>query len=103
MKYGFYLWAFRRDCFMESTAKNRTNALATEFGQKLKKRMGLDDCSVSPAEVEYIKSAMHPACMEVKTIESGAFAGNKYITISGDGFSLGTDACPDPFAVCAIV
>lgn len=102
MKKGFYIRAYGKDCFIESTAKNRTNALALEFVNKIQNKLNRFS-NIDNATIEHVRKNMQPATMEVKTIKNGAFAGLQYININGDSFSFGCDPCENPFNVCVIV
>lgn len=102
MKKGFYIRAYGKDCFIESTAKNRTSALALEFINKIQNRMNRFS-NIDNATVEYVRHTMQPATMEVKTIQNGEYAGLQYIVFDGDLFSYGCDPCENPLDVCMIV
>lgn len=102
MRRGFYMNVYGMDCFMESESKNRTKALALDFVNKIQNKLNRFT-NVSDADIEYIRKGMQPATMEVKTIKNGEYAGLRYISIDGDGFSFGTDAYDDPFEYAVIV
>lgn len=102
IKKGFYIYAFGKDCFMESDSKNRTDRLACEFLNKLQASV---NCfyDITPDCLARFKEAIRPAKMEVNIIERGKFTGLKYIVFTGENFSVGTDASTNPYESCIIV
>jgi hypothetical protein len=94
---------YGKDCFIETEQKNRTNALALEFINKVQYKMGRF-YNVGESGVAHVKNAMRKATMEVKTVRNGAFKGLKYIDIYGEDFGgYGCDPCENPFDECVIV
>lgn len=102
-KQGFYCRMYGRDCFIETTQTRRTDRLAEDFIISVQFKLGWTNRFANDADVAYIKNAMRPAIMELKTIENGQFKGLQYITFDGGNFSYGCDACKNPFEVCVIV
>ena len=100
MKKGYTIFAYGRDCFIETNAQKRTAALARDFIEKIQKALGRP-VDYSAGDIEYVKNNMLPAAAELKTITGGKLAGLKYIEITGENFSFGTDACNDPFGYCS--
>ena len=102
MKYGFYCRMYGKDCFLVSSKKNRTNALAEDFINKVQNKMN-KFYNISEKDIEYVQNAMRNATFEIKTIKNGNFAGLSYYEITGDNFSYGCDACENPLDHCCVV
>lgn len=98
MKKGFYIHAYGKDCFLESNAKNRTNAIALDFINKIQNKINRFS-NIDENTIDYVKKAMRPAIMQIKTLSNGL----QYIDISGENFSFGCDPCENPFDICVIV
>ena len=102
MKNGFYCRMYGKDCFLVSSKKNRTKALAEDFINKVQNKMN-KFYNISEKDVEYVQNAMRNATFEIKTIKNGNFAGLSYYEIIGDNFSYGCDACTNPLDYCCVV
>lgn len=101
-KYGFYIFAYGKPCFMESNANIRTKALALDFINKIQNKLNRFTL-VDEKVIAYVQKQMQHATMELRTIENGNFKGLQYIAIDGENFSSGCDACENPFEKCVIV
>ena len=101
-KTGYTITVDGVDCFIESTAKKRTDALAIDFITKIKNKI---NCTtpITKNEITYFKKYMQYAILELKTITAGNYKGLKYITIDGENFSYGTDACENPLEKIILV
>lgn len=100
--YGFYCRMYGKDCFFETNQTRRTKNLATDFINKVQNKMN-KFYNIGENDVEYVQKAMRIATFELKTIQSGNFAGMKYYTIDGEDFSYGCDACENPMEECVLV
>lgn len=100
--HGFYCRMYGKDCFIETNQTKRTRSLAETFINKVQNKMNLF-YNIGEHELEYVQKAMRAATFEVKTIQSGKFAGLKYYEINGEQFSYGCDACENPMELCVLV
>ena len=99
MKHGFYCRMYGKDCFMESSAKNKTDNLAKDFIISVQFKLGRNMVA-NDADTEYVKKSMRKATMELKTTKSGL----QYIEIYGENFGgYGCDPCENPFERCVII
>lgn len=97
MKKGFYVYMYGKDCFFETSAKNRTRKLALEFISKVQAHINISR-NITDDFLLYIQKGMREATLEVKSCKWG-----KFIDIKGDGFVAGCDPCENPMEVCVIV
>lgn len=78
---GYYLRILGKDCFFETTAKNRTNTLAIDFLNKIQNSINRY-FAIDENTVDYIKKSMQPAFCEIKTLSNG----RQYYNIFGENF-----------------
>lgn len=100
--HGFYCRMYGKDCFFETMQTKRTNKLAMDFINKVQNKKN-SFYSISKEDIECVQNAMRKATFEVKSINSGDFAGMRYYSIDGEDFSYGCDACENPMEKCILV
>lgn len=100
--HGFYCSMYGKDCFFETNHTKRTKALAMDFINKVQNKKNTF-YGIGEHDIAWVQNAMRRASFDIKTIESGAFAGLRYYTIEGEDFSYGCDACENPMEHCIVV
>lgn len=101
-KYGFFCRMYGKDCFFETSQTKRTKNLALTFINKVQNKLNRFN-HVGENEIAYVQNAMRAAAFDIRTIQSGEFAGLKYYNIEGEDFSWGCDACENPMKDCVLV
>ena len=87
------MWAFGKDCFLETTGKNRTDAVALDFLNKIQNRQNRF-FNIGPGDIAEVKRRMQPATLEV--VPSEKHPGKQIIKIHGEWGSTCTPPCNDP-------
>lgn len=82
MKNGFYIYFRGVDYFYATEKKNKTDALAIDFLNKIQNHLNRFG-NINAQTVAYYKKAMQRATCEIRTLQSG----RKYYEISGKNFS----------------
>lgn len=95
-KYGFHVWLFRRDCFIETDRTKRTNALAEEFLNKIKSALGLQ-FETTPNDIALMRAKMLPCKAKMTVFPNG----KKTVVFTGTKpdawFVCGSESSEDPY------
>ena len=94
MKKCFYMFSHGIDFIMETEHKNITDKIAIEFLNKIQNHFNRF-YNISDEDITLVKRHILPGYYEIKSLNSGIFAGREYVNIHTKNGCFGCDPCDD--------